>query len=623
VTRTRRTCIVAAGVAAIVTASNASEGGYFSQSWGWIALAFLVPATLVLILDGATAPGRLRIAFAGLMSAFAVWIALSSLWSISSSASVREVERVLVFVALALAVALVLRRGDTAAVLAGVAVGMTFVCSYALAMRLFPDRFDTYDDPIISYRLAEPLGYWNALGLLAALGLVVALGFVAHARRRATSAAVAAVVPLFATTLYFTFSRGAWAALAVGLLGTIAVDPRRLRLVWCGLVVAPPAMLCVAYASRQDALTTEDAPAIAAAREGHRVAAVVLTAAAASAFLALGARVAAERMRTTRRSRRAFDLALGALAITAVVGGLVAVGGPGAGVDKLERRFNAAPATAVNLNDRIFSISGNGRSELLRVSWDAARERPLVGQGAGTFEYLWYDRRPSLLVVRDGHSLYLETLAELGIIGLALLGASMLVVLIGAIRARRTRYVASGAGAFIAWAAASALDWHWEMVGVTLTALLAAAGGMLASEHYRPRALLSGTRLALVGVTAPLTVFGVVSVVGNQALFAGREAVVDEEWSEARNDARRARALLPWSYEPDIVLGDAAAGAGDQAGALRAYRDAVAENPGNWVVWLRLAQVARGSERETAYDRVHHLNPLEEGLPGERASETD
>ena len=88
-TRTRRTYVVAAAVAAIVTAANASQGGYFSQSWGWVALAFLVPTTVLLILDRVETPGRLRVA--SLMVALGVWIALSSLWSISASASIREV----------------------------------------------------------------------------------------------------------------------------------------------------------------------------------------------------------------------------------------------------------------------------------------------------------------------------------------------------------------------------------------------------------------------------------------------------------------------------------------------------------------------------------------------------
>jgi tetratricopeptide (TPR) repeat protein len=154
------------------------------------------------------------------------------------------------------------------------------------------------------------------------------------------------------------------------------------------------------------------------------------------------------------------------------------------------------------------------------------------------------------------------------------------------------------------------------MVSLTTTALLVGSSGLLVSER-RPRGLLHpGSRLALFGVTATLSVLAVWSLVGNQALFAGREAVAREDWTDARDHARRAEALLVWSYEPQFVLGDAAAGLGDRDGALRAYRDAVATDPRNWVAWFRLAQVARGAERSAAYHRVRRLNPLEEGLPG-------
>ena len=47
--RTRRTYALTAAVAAIVTAANASQGAYFSQSWGWVALAFILPTTVLLI----------------------------------------------------------------------------------------------------------------------------------------------------------------------------------------------------------------------------------------------------------------------------------------------------------------------------------------------------------------------------------------------------------------------------------------------------------------------------------------------------------------------------------------------------------------------------------------------
>ena len=63
-TRRRRTYVVALAAGAIVVAANASEGAYFSQSWGWVALSFLVPTSLALVLERARMPGRLRIAFA-------------------------------------------------------------------------------------------------------------------------------------------------------------------------------------------------------------------------------------------------------------------------------------------------------------------------------------------------------------------------------------------------------------------------------------------------------------------------------------------------------------------------------------------------------------------------------
>jgi hypothetical protein len=137
--------------------------------------------------------------------------------------------------------------------------------------------------------------------------------------------------------------------------------------------------------------------------------------------------------------------------------------------------------------------------------------------------------------------------------------------------------------------------------------------------------MLAGSRLVLVGLTGTLSVLAVWSLVGNQALFAGAEAVARKDWSEARDHAVRAQSLLPWSHEPDFVRGDAAAGLGDREGALRAYRegalrayrDAVAADPRNWIAWLRVAQVARGAESGAAYNRVRRLNPLEEGLPGE------
>ena len=617
ITRTQRTLIVAAAVAAIAVSANASSGAYFSQSWGWVALAFLVPTTVLLILDRVSVPGQLRIAFASLMGGVGVWIALSTVWSISAPGTVREVERVLVYVAFALAVALVLKRGDGPGVFAGMLIGVTVVTAYGLATRLLPDRFDAYDDPLNPYRLAEPLGYWNAFGLFTAIGVILVVGAVAHARRSWPAIVAGATVPILVTALYFAFSRGSWLALFLGLAAAVALDSRRVTLLWTLLVLAPPSVAAVAVASRQEAITHEDAPLAAAAREGHRLAWLIAGMIVCSGALGWIAHRFAKRVAIAPGLRLGFAAVLAAGAVVAILVAVAAAGGPVSALEEIRSRFEAEPVSGPGLNNRLFSASGGGRAESIRVAWDSATENPVVGTGAGTFEMVWYERRPAAYAIRDAHSLYAETLAELGFVGLTLLGAALIVPLAAAVRARRSRFVAPACGAYLAWVSASGLDWHWEMVGLTMIAFLAGSVALLAAER-RPRGPLHpGSRLALVGLTATLSVLAVWSLVGNQALFAGRDAIEREDWVEARDHARRAQALLFWSQEPDLVRGDAAAGLGDREGALRASREAIEKDPRNWLAWLRLAQVARGVESDAAYDRVHELNPLVKGLPGE------
>jgi O-antigen ligase len=559
------------------------------------------------------------------MSGLWVWVALSSIWSISPSASAREVERMLVYVALALALALVLRRGDAAALAGGVFAGIVSIAAYALGTRLFQDWFETYDDPALPYRLAEPIGYWNALGLLVAMGLLLGVGVVAQSRRWAFSVAAGAALPILVTTLYFTFSRGAWGALVFGLVAMIAIDPRRLRLLFSALVVAPPSVMVVAIASRQEALTHEDAPAAEAVSQGHRLALVLVGLGLASAVLALMARWTSRRVNPPRWVFPAVDGALALTAVGAVVVATVLAGGPRQTIAELEERFDAAPVTGpvtgADLNARLFVLWSNGRAQSIGVAWDAARERPVLGHGAGSYEYIWYEERPYLGVIRDAHSLYAEMLAELGAVGLALLGLALLVPVLGAIHARRHRLVPGAAAAYVAWAIHSAIDWDWEVVGVTLAALLAGGVPLLAAERRSAKILSGNACAALLALSVALAAFALVSLVGNQALFAGREALARGDRSAAREHGRRADALLPWSFEPELVLGDLAAVTGDRGAALAAYRRAVAQDDRNWVIWLRIAQVADGRERAAAYARVRQLNPREPELPGESSDQ--
>ena len=211
----------------------------------------------------------------------------------------------------------------------------------------------------------------------------------------------------------------------------------------------------------------------------------------------------------------------------------------------------------------------------------------------------------------------METFAELGVVGLGVLVAARW-------SSSPERSVHGGRGtpqrrsaAFVAWSAAAAVDWHWEMVGVTITALLAGSIGLVTAERGAPRPASRWSCSAGVdrGLRPPQPLRGLEPRRQPGAVRGPRGAHAQGLGGSSRR-RRRARALLFWSAEPELVLGDAAAGLGNRQGALREYRDAVATDPRNWVAWLRVAQVARGAERVAAYRRVRQLNPREEGLPG-------
>ena len=81
----------------------------------------------------------------------------------------------------------------------------------------------------------------------------------------------------------------------------------------------------------------------------------------------------------------------------------------------------------------------------------------------------------------DAHSLYAETAAELGLLGLAALAAFLAgLVLAGGAAVRVARAEAAGPIAvLVAWALHVGIDWLWEVPAVTLVAI-ACAGRLLA-----------------------------------------------------------------------------------------------------------------------------------------------
>ena len=180
--------------------------------------------------------------------------------------------------------------------------------------------------------------------------------------------------------------------------------------------------------------------------------------------------------------------------------------GRGGARDRGRGASTGTPAAGAN-PARLASAQSN-RYAYWRVALDAFAAHPLKGVGSGGFRVEWRRERTVADPARDAHSLYLETAAELGLVGLLLLGVAIAAVVVSAAQARR-RDAAASAGLIAAlalWAVHAGIDWDWEMPALTLVALALAAalsfstgtGGLSRSACALARAARAGSTVRAV-----------------------------------------------------------------------------------------------------------------------------
>src|ERR671924_1243923 len=142
-------------------------------------------------------------------------------------------------------------------------------------------------------------------------------------------------------------------------------------------------------------------------------------------------------------------------------------------------------------------LAGANRPHYWHVAWHEVELNPVLGSGAGTFERYWLHYRPVSSFARDAHSLYLETLAELGPVGLALplvaLGLPLLVL-----RGRRDPLLATAAAGYVAYLLHTGVDWDWELPAVTLTGLICGGSLLVATRADDAPALRAWARFVLL-----------------------------------------------------------------------------------------------------------------------------
>jgi O-antigen ligase len=327
--------------------------------------------------------------------------------------------------------------------------------------------------PGAANRLAYPLGYWNGLGDLLAIGLPLVVWMAAEGRLTATRAIATAAVPAMSLALFLTLSRGGVRAAVIAILALIALHPRRVRLIVPLLLGAGGSALVIAAATQRTAFRDGLTDSVAST-QGAEMLAMTLVVCGGIALIAVAFAIADKHgigPRLPRPSRLTTGVIAGALALVVVLAAL-AVGAPGEISDRWQQFKEPNTTGGV---ERLSSYTGSNRYQYWQSALDANATDPWKGIGPGTYEFWWArdgDQHaiPGLFV-RDAHSLFLETLAELGIIGLLLIGGFVVFVLAtGTVRAFRLNrsepaaalLAAATAGA-LAFAIAAALDWAWEM----------------------------------------------------------------------------------------------------------------------------------------------------------------
>ena len=566
----------------------------------------------------------------GLLAAFVAWTALGITWSESAERSAAEAGRVAAYLGVfALALAAQGRDGLRRTVNA-VGAAIALVGVLALLSRLQPAWFSVSEPSQqlpedLRNRLDYPLNYWNGLAALMAIGVPLVLVVALRARHLLTQALAAAALPAMLLTAFYTFSRGGMVAIALASLAFLALYPRRLAMLPTLVASGGGAALLIAAATQRTALE-QRVFTDTARTEGDEMLAVVLVVCSGVALLQVAIGLAVRHGLGPRPSitlRRAGALLAGAAVAVALVA--LAAGVPG----KLAER-STGDASVGSGSERFESVSTENRRLYWESALDANATSPLTGIGPGTFEF-WWARTGDGGFVRDAHSLFFETLAELGIVGLLLIASGVAVVLGAGVRrafgsppAARP-FLAAAVASCVGFGVAAALDWTWELPVLPVAFLLLAAAivgplpaswGPTGDGRPEPRTaprLWSRPRVGIVALAILAMIAITIPYLGTRLVRESQTQLRSGESDPALQSAKAARRVEPFAATPSSQRALVLAESGDLNRAVEAAREATRDESTNYRTWLLLAaleaQRGRAAEAIDAYDAAHERNP--------------
>ncbi|MGH2962846.1 MAG: O-antigen ligase family protein, partial [Solirubrobacterales bacterium] len=495
---------LAVAVAVVYVGISLAEGGFPPEALGAGTL-LIWWAVIVGLAVGAwpRAPVPQPAIAAGLcIAGLALLTALSMGWASDDGRAFIELVRVAGYADLFAIVILASPPGSARGWLIGLAIGLVAVAALSLGSRFepaLPGSDSQIGDfiPSAEGRLSYPLGYWNGLGACFAIATVLLVWLGAQAETRRGRAIAIGALPAVLLALYLTSSRGGIVAAAVGLGVLFALGPARLQLVGGLTLAGAGGALLVGLTGLRSPLVDEPGSAVARFA-GDEILLATLIFCAAVGLIRHASDAPMMRLAApgaVRRLVRRPSMFRAALAAAAVV-----VLGAAVAADPVQRfeDFKATPPTEsvgnAQLTARVASGTGSGRYQFWSAAVDAFASDPVTGIGAGGYESWWNQNGSIPRTIRNAHSLFLETLGELGIAGLALIGSF---VGIGAVYGWRRRAGGSPAGAvevtlaiLAAGVLSAAIEWTWELpaaFGPVVLAIALLVGP--ATVWARPRGL--------------------------------------------------------------------------------------------------------------------------------------
>ncbi|HEX2303526.1 MAG TPA: O-antigen ligase family protein [Gaiella sp.] len=613
--RVAETALVIA-LGALLAVAVLAGGGSRDDSLATVGIAAIACAAIGLgaALRGALPLPRLeRAAVATVAGAVGLtaWTGLSMVWSIAGDLSWDWFGRGLVYLAF---LALGLLAGGLVGGVRGAAALIAVVIAAALVWALLGVAIPSFfpDGDRIA-RLREPVGYWNALALLA--GAAIAFGlWPARSARTAVRVAGCLLVYVAVVALLLTQSRAGLVGAAAALVLWLALSSERLADALRAAISALPALVVAGWAFTRPALVEDGATRADRVEAGRLFALLVVVGAVAVAAAAW--RVPFSRL-VSERGRAVRSVLVGACALALVAGSVALVAEVGNPFSWASAQVSGGEC--VNDPGRLTDLCANNRLAWWEEALRVADDRPVGGSGAGTFALARRRFREDATPVSEPHSVPLQLLADLGVVGL---GLGALVVCGGAVGIRRglrraalDDRPAAAALACLAFAylVHALVDYDLDFLAVTGPTFFA-VGALLAVARPPSSFRVGAPGLVALGAVAAVAVLAVaLPALAERDLERAFRAVDAGRVHEAVDAADRSRLLNPLAPGALQALALAADADGDRRGAVAWYEKATELQPENPDVWydLGLYHVVATGDQCAVYQALNNSYTLD------------